>query len=445
MKTNFFKYLMFIPLVCFVAACSDDDPAPEPLKPAFIELETATDAKFILNGNAHDTIVVLKINREIEVSKEAAWVTTEATLNEEKTAVSLKISVGQSDAAKRRTATLTLTTKLADESDKAAAPVTIDIEQGVYGLVEADLVNLVFDVTGGPNSARDISPLANTVLDVLPFSGQDPDCPKVYPAISMNNDYGRYTAYFAGSNECGKNNARGSCAYRLDIVDYSQYQGHYDPANISGNTPIPFNALGDAMRTGSFSMEVLFKPAPRVNNGASVIGFTQGWGGSIGCSKNGEEDLFSSSFYMDTNANGGEVSQETVNHSVNFVKNGENVMLNTNTYYHAVGVYDKTAGRLDYYIDGVRSDTYETLRPGYGMKLADIASGNRDGLAQWICIGGDTRRSDPVIGGNAVHINSDYENWAESIFKGEVVLFRMYSKALTAEDVKILYDYEKPE
>ena len=65
-------------------------------------------------------------------------------------------------------------------------------------------------------------------------------------------------------------------------------------------------------------------------------------------------------------------------------------------------------------------------------------------LCQWICIGGVNRRSDAAYA-NAPHINNNDEHGAMRLFTGEIVLARIYDKALTATDVQFLYDYEKPE
>jgi hypothetical protein len=447
MKTKFFKYLMFIPLVCFVAACSDDDPAKEPLPEAFLEFKTATDAGLIFKGEAQEIVVELNVNRELEIEKgDASWVTTTPTVNDDNT-VSLKIAVEQSDATKRRTATLTLTTKLAGETDKAATPLTIAIEQGVFGLVAADLLDLVFDAPGnGPNSARDISPMANPVYDMLPFSGLTPDCPKVFPTVNTDNPYGRGAAYFEGPNTCGKDGRRGSSAYRIDVVDYSTYERDYHGSDLASNTPFSLNPLGTAILKGSFSIEVIFKPEVNTNGDGKLVGFTQSWGGSIAVGAEAD-NKFNVNFYLDATdiAIGSSISDAK---SVAFTTKpgaviGDKDLLDYGKYYHVVGVFDKATGNQSIYLDGVKGTSERTFPANYVLKQADPKDGNRAALAQWIGIGGDARRSDPIVPN--VHINSDYENWAEGIYKGEIVLVRMYGKALSDSEIKTLYDYELPE
>jgi hypothetical protein len=442
MRTDLLKQLMLVTLAALMWACGKDDKEEEkvPLPTAFLELNAATDASLIFNGGAGEVTISLNVNREVEATASADWVTPTVTAGAGNTAT-LKITVAQSNAAKRRTATVTLATKLAEEGDRAATPLTIALEQGVYGLPEADLLNLVFDITGGPGSARDISPMENAVYDVLPYAGLDPDCSKVFPTVSMNSVYGRNAAHFSGSNTCNIDNRRGSCAYRVDIVDYSTHEAHYFPDNLANNTQIPFNALGQKMTTGSFSIEVIFSPEPCENGNGTLVGFTQSWGGSLGAGK--VDDKFKAGFYLDTNEKSAPVSNITDPRSLDFVsQSDETAILEAGRYYHVVAVYDREGEKFSIYLDGVKGKDEVQLQAGYGMKQADPKSGSRDALAQWIAIGGDTRRSDPVV--PSAHINSSWENWAEGVFTGEIVIARMYSKVLTAEEVKILYDYEKP-
>jgi hypothetical protein len=256
--------------------------------------------------------------------------------------------------------------------------------------------------------------------------------PKTYPAVSQNALYGRPVAHFSGDT-IPSDNRRGSCAYRVDVVDYSQH------AKYTAKEPIPFNALGTAMTTKSFSVEVIFKAEERKHDDGKIFGFTQGWGGAVGTLKSG--DGFTVNFYMDMNENGGSASDTTEPFSLKFSETaGEAKELKWGEYYHVVAVYDRAQSKTSIYLDGVKSKDDHQYTAGYGMNLANTGT---DALAQWIAIGGDARRSDPVV--PQVHINSSFENCAEAIFKGDVVVARMYSKVLTDDEVKILYDYELPE
>jgi hypothetical protein len=449
MKSNLLKSLMFISLVCFMWACGDDDEKKEPLKPAYLELSTATDANLIFTGDAGEQTVALSANREVAATASESWVTPTVTVNADQS-VSLKVAVSQSTATKRRTATIALTTKLAEEGDQAASPVTINLEQGVYGLPEADLLNLVFSQTGGPGAARDISPLENTVLDMTTKMNDDgvtEACPKVYPTISMNTRYGRYSAHFAGANCAPIRNDRGSCAYRVDFVDYSKVQQHYFPldppsydGNMPNNTQIPFTALGEGLNK-SFSIEVIFSLAPeRLNGSSTILSWSQSFGASLGSS--GTDDPLS--WYLDTGPMAiCDACSDPI--SLLYKKPGESedhTGLERGVYYHAVATYDRDAGKMAIYVDGQKGGE-RLLQPGYVLRNAQPYKS--DALAQWIAIGGDARRADPFVNGQYIHMIDGWENWVEWIFTGEIVVTRIYGKVLSDAEIKTLYDYEKPE
>jgi hypothetical protein len=438
---------MFVALAGLTATCGKDDKEEEktPLPTAFLELNTATDANLIFNGEAGEVTVSLNVNREVEATASADWVTPTVTAGAGSTAT-LKITVAQSNAAKRRTATVTLATKLAEEGDKAATPLTIALEQGVYGLPEADLLNLVFDITGGPGGARDISPLENTVLDMTTSMNADgtENCPKVYPTVALNSTYGRNAATFTGPNTSCHGN-RGSCAYRVNLVDYSQWATHYFPLDppsydgvMAGNTQIPFTAFGEGLN-GSFSAEVIFRLAPeRPNGAATLFSWSQSFGASLGIS-NDQDQL---GWYLDT---GPTAICDACSDPLNLPykapgETGEFTPLTRGVYYHAVVTYDRPGGKMAIFLDGAKSNE-RSLQPGYVLRNAQPYKS--DALAQYVAIGGDAFRTDPPVSPPA-HINDSWNNWAEYIFSGEIVLLRMYGKVLTDAEVKTLYDYEKP-
>jgi len=87
------------------------------------------------------------------------------------------------------------------------------------------------------------------------------------------------------------------------------------------------------------------------------------------------------------------------------------------TYYHLVGVYDKTAAKAYIYLDGAL------------LGEADAAGNyvHPSAFARWICIGGDPG-----------------SNIAEGTFKGNIVIARIYDKALTATEVTALWNKVKP-
>jgi hypothetical protein len=456
---RFFKFLMMFSLVVFALyACSKDNNKEEPKEPLptpYIEFAAAEDANVIFTGGeAADKTVTLKANREVEATPSADWVTPTVTVNADKT-VSLKISVKQSNATKKRTATISVTTKPAEEGDKTATPITISLSQGVFGLPIANLLDIVFTEGNGPKLAKDISPLANTVLDAQPRYADDGIsyyCTKTYPTISKNTAYGRNSAYFTGSaqecNDKGGDNRSGSCAYRIDFVDYSTVQQHYFPKNppnwddvMNDNTQIPFTDLGKGLQ-GSYSIEAIFKLAPRLNGQANIIGWTQSYGASIGIYKRDGVDCLN--WYLDT---GPELICDACSDpiTVDYKVSGETgafTPVEEGRYYHVIGVYDKPGEKMIFYVDGVKSGE-RALQPGYVVRNAQHYK--PDALAQWVCIGGDSRRADPYVNGQYIRMVDSGANWAEFVFTGEIVVARIYGKVLSDAEVKTLYDYEKPE
>jgi hypothetical protein len=447
--------MMFTLVAGLLYACSKDDNKEEPKKPLatpYIEFAAAEDANLIFTGGeAADKTVTLKANRELEATASTNWVTTTVTVNADKS-VSLKIAVQQSNATKKRTATVTVTTKPAEEGDKTATPITISLSQGVFGLPTADLLDLVFIEGEGPNLARDISPLANPVLDVPTYSEEKDGtvtekCPKVYPTISANTTYGRNVAYFKGASQtcidAGARSDRTSCSYRIDFVDYSTALTHYHPNDLASNTVIPLNDLGKGL-DGGFSMEAIIKRDP--GKGGNFFSATQSYGFSLGVSVL-DDDHGRLDFYMDTNndSDGRGTSGKTISvRSADPAEEGgpKGPAIESGKYYHIVGTYDKAGEKLTLYVDGVKVNE-GLLEPGYRVRFAQPKT--TDALAQWICLGADARRADPYINGQYVHLSDNYENWSEYSYTGEVVIARIYSKALSDAEVKTLYDYEKPE
>jgi endonuclease/exonuclease/phosphatase family metal-dependent hydrolase len=123
MKTNLLKYLLFIPLVCFVAACSNDDPEPEPIpEPEEITLE-ASASEHQFESNVRLTFAVtVSGNRPFTATSSQEWCTTEIV---ERMASNLLISVSENGKAAPRSATVTIATVATEENEQ---PVTFSIE-----------------------------------------------------------------------------------------------------------------------------------------------------------------------------------------------------------------------------------------------------------------------------------------------------------------------------
>jgi hypothetical protein len=87
----------------------------------------------------------------------------------------------------------------------------------------------------------------------------------------------------------------------------------------------------------------------------------------------------------------------------------------TDRYCHVVGIWDKSKTKVTFYMDGVKAGNPTT---GANLTVPSVSN-------QWIGIGGDTGAG------------------AQSLFKGDIVIARMYNSALTEDDVTYLYNQVK--
>jgi hypothetical protein len=464
---SFFRFFMLGALVCSAVCCGKDkvDP-PVALIPAFVTIE-ATDASLSFLGDAESREITVKTNRGITVTVDAAataWLTATVSATDAATSTAkLTLAATKNETAyKGRSATISIAAIATPGRDDdltvsdASAKASLTLKQAIFGLPTADLLDVVFTIGGTGCAARDISPAANVITDGLPKSDEGYACSaKVYPTVSNNALYGRPTAHFAGGtwennetvdvgswsgfgNKC--NNGRGSCFYRVDLANYSiaNLSNYYNKDAMTNNEQIPFTALGEGIMKGSYSVEVIFKPAQPAfqYNRGKVLGWTQSCGGSVDFSDTQGDHHHRLGFYNDMapepygTSNGG-----TEPMSPDGSANWED-----DVYYHLIGVYDQTNEVNILYVDGVEIDRKTSA--GLVVKLANPKS--TDALSQWLGIGGDCRRADPIVNGQALHINTDYENWCEFAYTGEVVLVRFYGRTLSATEITTLYEYEKP-
>lgn len=90
-----------------------------------------------------------------------------------------------------------------------------------------------------------------------------------------------------------------------------------------------------------------------------------------------------------------------------------------NTYYHLVGVYDKEAQKVRFYKEGVLCQEVDAIGK-FNFPKED--------KYQWFCVGGD-----PGPSSNKTYVQ------ANQAMPGNIVAARLYSKAMTSEEVKELY------
>jgi hypothetical protein len=500
--SKFVRFFMFVALVSVAFSCSKDD-EDEPVKPiasAFLEV-AAADANLIFTGEAASKTITVSTNREVTGTASESWVTVTSAKKTEDNLVAVTIAVTESKAEKKRTATIALSTVKAGDNDTGKQEaVDITLSQSPVGLTIAALLDISFNAAG----AVDISPLANPVYNVAPDKGQTSPWATVqeYPEYKFNPIYGRITAYFhGGQNENEANHAlvlagdntkrgdRGSCCLRVDYADFSGVKadylssGGFEPAattNVESKI-IPMNNLGKALFSSpGYSLECIFRPDPWGNR-KYVFSSTQSSGHGF------EVDGTDFSWYSESclpyaGAGGagltllGGVKNESATQkqdmAVKYHLSDEEYEA-TDRYYHFIGTWENPSaangnkpvmmlylnGMVVRDSDGDGKGDWEGTSKGTGtiLKLEGpvgnvlrAGTPGTDALAQWYAIGGNARRADhPAMN---IHWNrtdnngttNSTEDWAERIFFGEIVVCRIYDKALDANEAKVLYDYEKP-
>jgi hypothetical protein len=453
------KFSMIAALICIMFSCKEDDAKEEVVIPAYVEVALADQIQSFF-GDADTKKVTLKANREVElIVPSVDWLVAKidtADLTTGTATISITVTKN-TEAFKGRSTTIAIALKPLKEGDNVSgstAKATIEVKQSLFGLPIADLLDLSFTAAG----VTDISPLNNPVQDVLPNStpitgaigGDFPEgWPKVFPTMIQNTLYGGYVAHFSGPQD----GERGSCAYRVDIADYSKVTPAYQSA------PIPLNEIGKAL-TKEFSIECLFKrellkytadevkytgsrvvDSEKNNRRCYLFSATQSFGVGLQIESPSDANPFEEAklrLYTETTDTpdipqggaGGKIVRATYETIIQF-----------ETYYHAIGTYkfEDNQGTLVLYVDG-EEVARERTDVGYNIKMA--AYNHTDALAQWFCIGGDSRRADLSI---TNHVSDNFENWAERVFSGEIAVARIYGHALTQEDVSALYNFHKPE
>ncbi|KAA6321178.1 hypothetical protein EZS27_029141 [termite gut metagenome] len=492
---NLCRFFMIAALACVAFSCGKDE--DEPVKPspvAYLEVADA-DANLIFTGEAASKTITVNANREVEGTASESWVTVTSGQKTENNSVVITIAVTESKVAKKRTAVITLSTVKEDDNDTGKLETAnITLSQSPSGLITAALLDISFNASG----AVDISSLANPVYNVLPFmaslsslngSYQPWWSVQEYPDYKMNTAYGRYTAYFHGgqnenaeNHEAGKRGDRGSCCLRVDYADFSKVPADYLEHLNSNSDFIPLNKLGEAFYTSDgYSLECLFRPEPWGHR-KYIFSSTQSSG--HGFEVDGEGDGMTFSWYSESCLGAGNTNK--AGYSLDGASNQKQDMAvqyllskeereATDKYYHFIGTWENPSaangnkpvmmlylngmvvrdsdgdGKGDWAGTSTSTGTILKLEGPVGNVLRAGTPGT-DALSQWYAIGGNARRTDHP-GKTNIHWNrtdntgatDSGENWSERNFFGEIVLCRIYDKALAANEAKVLYDYEKPE
>lgn len=104
-------------------------------------------------------------------------------------------------------------------------------------------------------------------------------------------------------------------------------------------------------------------------------------------------------------------------------------------WYHVVGTYRK--GELAVYVNGVKYENVSTAVKK-AIETEDIIGPVN--VCRWIGIGADPKLSDPEAPNLIKNNGSVWGPAAESAFNGDVVLARIYSDPLDADQVELLYN-----
>ena len=200
---------------------------------------------------------------------------------------------------------------------------------------------------------------------------------------------------------------------------------YYD--EIQGQQVARFgHAIGSDVTSGYYSVSYANSAAFK---SAIADGFTMECLFTMGASVPGDKELkyFSGlqragfGLMVDIEDKGGAISfvpRFDVNGTPNYYFVNSGVVPSVGQYYHAVGVWDKSAGQLYIYVDGKLCGTMDA-------KGAELVI-NESEIYQTVCVGADTAK-----------------NKGESAWNGDVLIARIYDDALTAEQIESLYNKSK--
>jgi glycerophosphoryl diester phosphodiesterase len=234
---------------------------------------------------------------------------------------------------------------------------------------KADLLNVKFFNDG---SAYDIS---GNDISVTEVSGSS--------MVNYYSDlYSRYISHF--------NHTPG------DEISEGYYKADYS------SCPKFINGLSDG-----HSLEILFRPDQKSSGSSEIKMFSSMQSGGTGFLISKASKGTQLTFLPNVSTSG----------SSNWIWTGSGINPEAGRYYHAVGVWNKDAGKSYIYVDGELKGT-QTASGSF------VPPSSKD--CYWFGIGADAGKS----GG-------------EAAWKGDIVLARVYDDPLTADQVKALYDAVK--
>ncbi|MDR0697597.1 MAG: hypothetical protein LBG28_00035 [Tannerella sp.] len=246
-----------------------------------------------------------------------------------------------------------------------------------HPLAVADMLDIVFEPDG---TARDVA-LSTQRVKINRIKGTDP------LDIIYNDEYERYMVRLNPETGIGRNPSLNQASfYQVDYTDNGLFKD-----NMS--------------KTHSIEILVMLDedfPLPSSNTAEVKIFVSHGGGGTgIQLTARSQNNEFS--------------FQPHINGGWRGLRSG--VTPERGRYYHVVGVWDKVAEKMYVYVDGeLKNQMDQTGNFAFpsNQQTYWFATGGQQGLSGTL----------PVI---------------TSAMKGDLVLVRMHSKALTAEDVATLY------
>jgi hypothetical protein len=441
---KFVRFFMFVTLACVAFSCGKDDDSEEPLKPLptpFLELQSATESTQYLTGDAGSKTFTIATNRKFAATSDVSWLTVAVDVEAKTvTFTATKNELVQGTKPGKRTGSINIAALPERDDDVVtSAKLDVSVEQALFGLPEADMLNVVFNAQG----AVDASPLATEIL-----------APNTAPETKLNELYKRFTARFSGNRIDGGHN--GDVFYQVPLytttvswADLTQWQVDENAAGAY-REPLPysFNALGQAFERKNFTVEMIVSnkflnpvTGDPLYGEQEYVSMQQSSGWGLGFEGGNADDGATFVFYynpgdaLDTPTPG---AGGNIRFGIQPTVEGQpTVGAKPDVFYHVIVITDFTKHVITAYVDGQLVAT----RPFNETSVTTTLPNKGNKFANWIGLGADAanppRRAEGVT--DPVKQRAQYSS------NGEMVLTRIYGKVLTPAEIDLLYLYEKPE
>jgi hypothetical protein len=241
----------------------------------------------------------------------------------------------------------------------------------------ADMLDIVFNADG---SAQDIA-VSTQRCAVNRYKGTNP------LDVSFNERYQRYMASFNPTGTAGSNPS---------VNESSFYQAYY----------FDNSSFRDKL-SNSHSIELLVMinedfSSTTINNEVKIFASQGGGGTGI---QLGNKSSYNNEFVFQVHVNGG----------WRYIRSG--VTPEKGRYYHVVGVWNKAQGKCYIYVDGEKKGELE--QSGNFTFPSNVNT-------YWFCLGGTS-----AISGSTPSM--------ANVMRGDIVIARIHSAPLTAEEITALY------